>query len=352
MDGPTRVRVTSAFELIAAERDQLRALLDRLEQGILCVDRSLRVEIANAGARTTVGPGLVEGGLLPEPWPDQVSLRELVEALFAEGALGGEAHVVGGDDAAYAIVGLPAGKPGQSAVLLVTDVSSRERTERIEREFVANASHELRTPLATITGAVEILQSGAKEIPAVRDRFLGHIQREVDRLSKLVRALLVLARAQAMTETPRLAPVALRPLLEEVARVVDAQPDVRVSIVCPVELAAQADDDLLLEIVANLATNAASHTAAGQITLTAAPEGRSVVIEVRDTGSGIDPAQHAHLFERFYRPGGRDSARFGLGLAIVRDAVTAVGGEIELDSTPGEGTAVRVRLPAARRVTT
>lgn len=349
MGGRSRVQVTSAFELLAAERDQLRALLDRLDQAVVGVDRELRVEVANDRARRTFGNDLVEGELLPDPWPEQVSLRELVGALFLEGALGGEAHVVVDGGVAYHIAGLPAGTPGTSAVLVVTDISARERTERIEREFVANASHELRTPLATITGAIEILQSGAKEIPAARDRFLGHIQREVERLSKLVRALLVLARAQAMTEAPLLAPVALRPLLEEVARVVDVPPGVEISVVCAPALAAQGDDDLLLEIVANLAANAASHTTQGRITLSAAIEGRWVVIEVRDTGSGIDPTQHAHLFERFYRPGGRDSARFGLGLAIVRDAVTAIGGEIELDSAPGEGTAVRVRLPRAPR---
>jgi two-component system, OmpR family, phosphate regulon sensor histidine kinase PhoR len=348
----SRVEVTSAFELLAAERDQLRRLLDRLEQGIIGVDRALRVEVANERAQRIMGSGLVEGEPLPEPWPDQVSLRELVTSLYSEGALGGEARVTLAEGARYEIAGLPAGMPGTSAVLLVTDVSTRQRAERIEREFVANASHELRTPLATITGAVEILQSGAKEIPAVRDRFLGHIQREVDRLSSLVRALLVLARAQAKSEAPRLAPVELRPLLDDVASVVNVPQGVEIVVACPPALAAQADSDLLHEIVANLAANAASHTTEGRITLSATADEGSVVIDVRDTGSGIDPAQQEHLFERFYRPGGRDSTRFGLGLAIVREAVVALGGEIVLESAKGRGTTARVRLPVAERTST
>jgi signal transduction histidine kinase len=351
--GPrSRVEVTSAFELIAAERDQLRGLLDRLEQGIVAVDPALRVEVANECARRILGHGLVEGELLPEPWADQVSLRELVNTLYSEDALGGESRVTLVDGTSYEIAGLPAGTQGRSAVLLVTDVSARERAERIEREFVANASHELRTPLATITGAVEILQSGAKEIPAARDRFLGHIQREVDRLSKLVRALLVLARAQAKAEAPRLAPVELWPLLDEVARVVEGPPGVEIVVACPPALAVQADSDLLLEIVANLTANAASHTTEGRIALSAAAAERSVVIEVQDTGSGIAAADQEHLFERFYRPGGRDTSRFGLGLAIVREAVVALGGEISLESAKGRGTTVRVTLPAAEKKAT
>jgi two-component system phosphate regulon sensor histidine kinase PhoR len=340
---------TSAFALLAAERDQLRGLLDRLEQGIVAVDPALRVEVANECAQHILGPGLVEGEPLPEPWPDQVSLHELVSSLYSEGALGGEARVMLADETTYEIAGLPAGTAGTSAVLLVTDVSARERAERIERDFVANASHELRTPLATITGALEILQSGAKEIPTARDRFLGHIEREVDRLSRLVRALLVLARAQSKAEAPRLAPVTLRPLLEEVASVVSVPRGVGIVVECEPDLVAQADSDLLLEIVANLAANAASHTTEGRITLSAIADERSVAVEVRDTGSGIDPTQHEYLFDRFYRPGGRDSNRFGLGLAIVREAVVALGGEIELESARGRGTTMRVKLPAAER---
>src|SRR5205085_4688448 len=103
-------------------------------------------------------------------------------------------------------------------VLVVRDdLSEQERRELAEREFVSNAAHELRTPLTTIIGAVEVLQAGAKDDPAERDRFLGHIEREAERLARLARALLTLARAHAGQERPRVEAVTLAGLLLDVA---------------------------------------------------------------------------------------------------------------------------------------
>jgi two-component system phosphate regulon sensor histidine kinase PhoR len=339
--------VITTFALLSQERDQLRTLLDRLEQGVVAVDRRFRVEVANAAARELLGDALVEGRPLPEPWPDQVALRDLVQSLFARNALRAEARVVLPGDVAFEVEGLPAGHRGPNAILVITDSSRRERADRVEREFVANASHELRTPLATISGALEVLQSGAKEDPVTRDRFLAHIDREVERLSKLVRALLVLARAQVRSQAPRLSPVELRPVLTSASQAVVAPPAVDVVVACPRGVYVQADPDLLYEIVSNLAGNAASHTTEGKIVLFAIGRGARTVIEVRDTGAGMSDADQAQVFNRFYRPGGRDASRFGLGLAIVREAVAALDGTIEVESEPGKGTTMRVTLPSA-----
>src|SRR5205814_9913795 len=116
--------------------------------------------------------------------------------------------------------------------------SERERRERAEREFVANAAHELRTPVAAIASAVEVLQAGAKDAPADRDLFLGHIEREAARLTRLARALLVLARAQARHEPPPLQLVELAPLLGQVAAAILPPGDVQVVVDCPLALAA------------------------------------------------------------------------------------------------------------------
>jgi Signal transduction histidine kinase len=102
-------------------------------------------------------------------------------------------------------------------LIVLDDLTEQGRRELAEREFVANAAHELRTPLTTIIGAVEVLQAGAKDDPLERDRFLAHIERESARLARLARALLTLARAHAGQERPRSEPIALRPLLQEVA---------------------------------------------------------------------------------------------------------------------------------------
>jgi signal transduction histidine kinase len=101
------------------------------------------------------------------------------------------------------------------------------------------------------------------------------------------------------------------------------------------------------QVVANLAANATKHTERGAIKLVARSEGESLAIEVRDTGPGISSPVQERIFDRFYRGGARDAEGFGLGLAIVRQAVRALGGAIELRSTPGVGTTAHVVLPAA-----
>ena len=109
---------------------------------------------------------------------------------------------------------------GDSQLLLFTarDVTEAARRDRAEREFVANAAHELLTPLTAMSAAIDVLQTGAKEIPAERDAFIDDLERGADRLARLAHALLVLARVQATEEPLRVRPVALKPLVTEVAQ--------------------------------------------------------------------------------------------------------------------------------------
>jgi two-component system, OmpR family, phosphate regulon sensor histidine kinase PhoR len=233
-------------------------------------------------------------------------------------------------------------------LIVLDDLTEQERRELAEREFVTNAAHELRTPLTTIIGAVEVLQGGAKEDPAERDRFLAHIEREAERLARLARALLTLARAHAGQERPRVEAVPMRDVLIEVADEVRPAEGVTVEVECDADLVATANRDLLEQAIGNLSENAAKHTPTGRIVLRAYAEGSSVRIEVEDTGVGMSAETQQHVFDRFYRGKDRDAEGFGLGLAIVRQAVRSLGGHLELDSVPGEGTRVRIVLERAR----
>jgi two-component system phosphate regulon sensor histidine kinase PhoR len=341
-----RVRLRDSFAIVEAERDRLHLLLERLHDGVVTVSPDLRVEYANSTARRLLE---LDGDTLSDPWPS-FSLRSLAQKLFEHDAEPVHARVAPDTDHAYSIVGIPAGpEEGSVAVLVLTDVSERERRDRAQREFVANAAHELRTPLSVISGAVEVLQAGAKDVPDERDRFLGHIEREAARLGRLARALLVLARAQTRAETLRLEPIELRPLLEQVTEEARSRVDVPIEVSCPPGLAVAAQPQLAEQIVSNLVDNAAKHTEEGRIAVTARRERAGVTIEVSDTGSGIPAEERDAVFERFYRAGSRDRDGFGLGLAIVREAVRALGGSVELESAPGRGTTVRVRLPVAER---
>ena len=343
-----RRRLLLSFTRLKSERDRLEGLLERLQEGVVTVDRGLEIDFANSEARRLLAaPGLEAGSPLPDPWP-AVSLRALAAGLFEPGASVAEARVSVDEDVTYVVAGLPAPIESETAVIVVTDVSERERRERAEREFVTNAAHELRTPLTTLTGAVEALQAGAKEDPAHRDRFLTHIERESTRLARLVRSLLVLARAQTREEAPSLTTIDVRPLLEEVGAEMRPHEGVAVEIDCPSDLAAVAQRELLAQAVGNLAANAAAVTTRGRIVLRARPQGGSVSIEVEDTGPGIAPGEQERLFDRFYRGSKRDVEGFGIGLAIVRESVRALGGEVRIESSEGRGTTARIRLPAAR----
>jgi two-component system, OmpR family, sensor histidine kinase ResE len=340
-----REQLKQSFESLESERDRLRLLFEQLQEGVIAVDGGLRVEFANPAAARLLGP-LRPGEPLPDPWVEP-SLRRLANGLFRPGARIAQARVSPGDDLSYALVGIPAGPGANLAVLVLSDISERERRERAEREFVANAAHELRTPIAVIASAVDVLQQGAKAVPEDRDRFLAMIRHQTNRLGRLVRVLLVLARAQTRQEALRLERVELRPLLAEIAAELDHPDDVSVEVSCPEETAVLAEPDLVAQVLANLAWNAVKHTERGKILLAARPSANgSVVIEVTDTGTGIPPAEQERIFDRFYT-GDESRTGFGLGLPIVRDAVRALGGVVEIESEPGRGTTARVTLAGA-----
>jgi PAS domain S-box-containing protein len=237
-----------------------------------------------------------------------------------------------------------------AAVGLFQDVTDADMRLRAASEFVANAAHELRTPLAAIVSGVEVLAAGAKDIPAERDRFLGHIAREADRLTRLSAALLQLARVQSGLEAPRTEVVPLGPVLAAVAGGLRPAEGVRVSVRCPTGAAALASRGLLEQALTSIAANATRYTDEGRITLSVAQPNGRVRIRVRDTGRGMGPEALDRAGERFYRADPTGPAGFGLGLAIARQSVEAMGGSLVLASEVGQGTTVDVVLPAAQVV--
>jgi two-component system sensor histidine kinase VicK len=344
-----RARLRESFGRVEAERDRLQRLLGRLHDGVIAVDSDLRIEFSNAAARRLLRVSVDEGEELPDAWGQPV-LKVLATRLFEPGARAIQETFETDHGRAYSIAGIPPRGRSKNVILVVTDVSVRERRERAEREFVTNAAHELRTPLATITGAIQVLQSGAKDDVVERDRFLDHIEREAARLGRLTNSLLVLARAQTREEVPNLTPVELRPLLEAIVEDVQPPKEVAVTVRCPPGLEVLAERDLVEQAVSNLTANALQNTERGKVEIAArALSGGSVVLEVTDTGNGIAPERQDRIFDRFYRPDGRDPRRFGLGLAIVRQAVAALGGRIELESAVGSGTTVRITLTGVQK---
>jgi two-component system, OmpR family, phosphate regulon sensor histidine kinase PhoR len=337
----------------------LELVLEGLGHGLVRVDADHRILSANHPAQRHFHPTrLAVGERLPEPWPDVV-LNNVVDSLLHRQGLSHrpqrvpgvvmDGHGPNGD--AYRVTGFA--PSGDLPVLLhIEDRSQMERRNRSEREFVANAAHELLTPLTGIVTAAFALEAGAKTVPTERDRFIAHIAHEADRLTRISRALLVLARAQSGQEPPRPEAFALRPLLEDVIAATIADHDSEVALDCAPALTVFVDRDLAEQAFRNLVANAGHHGRGATIAVTAGPiEPGEVRVAVSDTGEGAATDQVAHFGTRFYSGGGRDGGGFGLGVSIAAQAIELIGGTLTYDSAPGEGTRATVHLPSGRLAT-
>ncbi len=225
--------------------------------------------------------------------------------------------------------------------------------QRREREFLASVSHELRTPITAIKGYAEALQEGAIADDTGREDALRIIMDEGDRLERMIRDIMDLARLGARRFSLDVRDVDLRSTLEEAVRAHRAQADdARVVLVddLPDALPARTDPDRVRQIVSNLVDNALRVTGeGGTIAVRARTIDDGSLIEITDTGPGIAPEDLPHVFERTYlwrASKGHHPVGTGLGLAIVRELVGALGGDVAVTSEPGRGTTFRMRLPA------
>jgi signal transduction histidine kinase len=218
-----------------------------------------------------------------------------------------------------------------------------EETLHSHRQFVADTSHELRNPLLAIHTNLELLDR--VNDPADRAECVREAREQVERMSRLVADLIVLARTDAGELVER-RPVALRPLVERVA--CEARRHAtghRVCVERAADVVVQGDAHRLTQILTNLVDNATRHTpSGGTIRLGLNREDGWVCVYVSDSGEGIPPEHLPHLFNRFYQVD-RAGGGVGLGLSIVKHLAEAHGGRVEVESEPGRGSCFTVWLP-------
>ena len=234
-------------------------------------------------------------------------------------------------------------------VILAFDITEQEFAERNRREFTANVSHELKTPLQGIIGSAELIENGMVR-PDDLPRFVGHIHAEAARLVTLIDDIIRLSQLDEGDAMPT-EPVDLLAVSQEAAENLHdaaAARNVTVSVTGqPAVLPGVRR--LIYEIVYNLCDNAIKYNRdGGRVDITVAHDAGGSSITVADTGIGIAPEHQARVFERFYRVDkshSKASGGTGLGLSIVKHAVQYHHGRIELESTPGTGTTIRVVFP-------
>jgi len=352
-------KVTDQIATISREQAQLRSMIAGMVEGVIAVDQDDRVLFCNPAACQYLG--IVESEVAGRP------LRELAERpeLFAlleqaragQGAAEQEISVERptGDLVLEAHATLFEGGT-RSAVVVLEDITSLKRLERIRRDFVANVSHEIKTPLTSIKGYVETLLTGALYDEQNNLRFLHKIDDHVGRLSALVQDLLSLARIESQEGSLPLAPVDWSPILESVLRRHEANVQQR-GLQClreggPYGVTVYGDPEAMTQVLDNLLDNAIKYTPApGTIKVSVHGNNGHVLLEVADTGIGIPEKDRERIFERFYRVDkarSREMGGTGLGLSIVKHLVQAMHGEVRVESEPGKGSRFVVQLPAAR----
>jgi signal transduction histidine kinase len=230
-----------------------------------------------------------------------------------------------------------------------TQMAERLReTEELERNFLMSVSHELRTPLTAIRGHVEALREGVVEDPELRAMSLDVVATEADRLERLVGDILDLAKLDAHRFTLLREEVDMKRLLDRAytafaeearRRAIDYHEDVRA------EPVITSDGDRVLQIITNLLANAFRWTPdGGRIGLELTSSNGAVSVTVEDSGPGIAPHERERIFRPFWS---RDAGGgTGLGLAIARELATALGGRLDLESSPGMGSRFELVLPA------
>ena len=342
-----------------------RRILDELPDPVILLDGSRHVVYANRTARGSFN--------IAETGRDlAVSLRhpavlDAVDAALAGGASDAvEFEVAAGVPTVFEVKVTAIPEPaddrdGARAVVLLHDVTGKKRADEVRADFVANVSHELRSPLAALAGFIETLSGPARDDPAARAKFLGIMDNEARRMTRLIEDLLSLSRVEANEHVRPEDEIDIGAVIGEVAETYASrrgESGHAIDVDLPDDLpGVLGDRDQLSQVFRNLIDNALKYGGPGKPVRIAArpvervPESgaRGVAVSVRDQGDGIPAVHVPRLTERFYRVDkgrSRELGGTGLGLAIVKHIVSRHRGHLLVESTPGSGSAFTVTVPA------
>jgi two-component system phosphate regulon sensor histidine kinase PhoR len=348
------------IETIMSQRNELETVLASMLEGVIAIDNEERIINLNSAAA-----GLFDSK--PENCRDR-NLQEVIRNSALQQFVRQSiiSQVPKEDDISLYHNGektlhlhssplLDANKERIGTLVVFNDVTHLRRLENMRRDFVANVSHEIKTPLTAIKGFVETLHQGSVDNPEEAKRFLGIIQKHVDRLSSIVEDLLSLSRIEQEDEVKtikleegfikdvfRSAILICRPKAEE--------KNITVISLCDEPISARFDAMLLEQAVVNLLDNGIKYSEPERtIYLKAQRDNSEIKISVVDQGLGIAKKHLPRLFERFYRVDKARSRKMGgtgLGLAIVKHIAQSHGGSVSVESTLGQGSTFTIHLPA------
>ena len=337
----------------ARDRARMEAILPVMVEGVIVDHPQARLQLVNDAARQMLK---LEDVAIGRPYVETIRLPAIAE--LVAGVLLGRApealQLSPPRDPSRTIMAsaAPAAGTAYGVILVLHDISELRRVDQIRRDFVANVSHELRTPLTAIRGYVEAL-SEEDVSPQDKRRFLEIIGRHTQRMERLVKDLLRLARLDAGQETLDVIACDTRVLAETVVSDIGHAAEERRQhlevTIAPGAETVRADPAKLHDALRNLVVNAITYSPEGStIRIDVASAGGRVTIAVSDEGPGIPDEDLTRVFERFYRVDksrARDPGGTGLGLAIVKHLVELQRGRVHAENRPGGGARFLITLP-------
>ena len=345
---------------LTAQRNQATAILESMSEGVVALDPQGRIILMNPAAAMLLGTARDRAmGRQAEEVMRHPDMQELARATLQQHRRSTKDIVLfQPKERTLRLHGVPCqagGLEGPSAILVIQDVTESHWYEQLRREFVANVSHELKSPLTAIRSLTEtLLTGGALEDQSKNRQFVGMIEEEAARLSRLIEDLLALSQIESKAMPLKLSLVELKPLAESVFASLEPAIKARgiaVAMECPDGFAVRADPDRLQQVLFNLADNAIKYNKpGGRVTLSVTPNGSWATLTVADTGIGIPDHDLPRLFERFYRVDkarSRELGGTGLGLSIVKHIVEAHGGSVSVDSQLDQSSRFSFTLPLA-----
>ncbi|MBS3989799.1 MAG: HAMP domain-containing protein [Dethiobacter sp.] len=355
------LQLDATLQEMSSEKGKMAAILSHMTDGIVALDREGKVVHLNP-----TGHSLLE--LSPGEEPPAAVLRQLLAQvdlaeLLSNGKQQSREIFLAPHKRTILASYVPFHTQEHSAcdlssgvLIILHDISKERELVRIQQEFVANVSHELRTPLTTLKSYTETLLEGAMYQTDTCFSFLTTMEKETERMVRLVKDLLVLSQLDFQQVAWRLFCQRLDELVLEVVNELEIEfgaerPGMLVTL--PERpLYYCFDRDKMKQVLLNVIQNAFKFTAQdGKVAVLLEERGSVITILVKDNGIGIPPEDVERVFQRFYRVDkarSRDFGGTGLGLAIAREIVEAHGGTIALRSQPESGTEVRISLPYAQ----
>ena len=346
-------RIKRQMEKLRKSREEFNIITKNMSEGLIIIDKDTEILTYNRSATEMLGGGdgrQIEGSVLKlnrsEPFRKAVS-----EALEGNNS---QVYLTEGE-ATYEIISNPVREEEEvtGAILIVMDVTEREKGEKLRREFTSNVSHELKTPLTSIYGVSDMLASDMVKAEDVAG-FAGTIKEESARLISLIDDIIKLSRLDESTVPQETEIIDVFGSARDVVSRLSgkaSENDIGLSFSGePSEI--KGVQHILDEIVYNICENAIKYNRPGGfVKVSVRNEGSESLITVADNGIGIPKADRERVFERFYRVDKSHSKQIGgtgLGLSIVKHGVIYLGGKINLESEEGVGTVITVGFPRAR----